>query len=117
MAGFMSMRKTRRVIANEVKQSHKRSIIKEIATAPHAPLGAVARLAITGSEFFKALRMGIAAGGVVILEEREDEVALRPAAVLEIETYGDVDIARWNAEDHLDEAERMNILKKFEDKT
>ena len=62
-------------------------------------------------------RMGIVEGGVVILEEREDEIALRPAAILEIETYGDVDIARWNAEDHLDEAERMNILKKFEDKT
>jgi AbrB family looped-hinge helix DNA binding protein len=62
-------------------------------------------------------RMGIVAGGVVILEEREDEIALRPAAVLEIETYGDVDIARWNAEDHLEEAERMNILKKVEGKT
>ena len=62
-------------------------------------------------------RLGIVAGGVVILEEREDEVALRPAAVLEIETYGDVDIARWNAEDHLEEAERLNILKKFEGKT
>lgn len=62
-------------------------------------------------------RMGIVAGGVVILEEREDEVALRPAAVLEIETYGDVDIARWNAEDHLEEAERLNILKKVEGKT
>ena len=62
-------------------------------------------------------RLGIVAGGVVILEEREDEVALRPAAVLEIETYGDGDIARWNAEDHLEEAERLNILKKFEGKT
>jgi antitoxin PrlF len=62
-------------------------------------------------------RMGILAGGVVILEEREGEVALRPAAVLEIDTYGDVDIARWNAEDQLEEAERLNILKKFEGKT
>mgnify|MGYP001178122813 CR=1 FL=1 len=62
-------------------------------------------------------RLGVVAGGVVILEERVDEVALRPAAVLEIETYGDVDIAHWNAEDHLEEAERLNILKKFEGKT
>jgi hypothetical protein len=61
--------------------------------------------------------MGIIAGGVVILEEREDEVVLRPAAVLEIETYSDADVARWNAEDHLEEAERLNILKKFEGKT
>ena len=62
-------------------------------------------------------RMGIVGGGVVILEEREDEIALRPAAVVEIETYSDDDIARWNAEDHLDEAERLNILKKFEGKS
>jgi antitoxin PrlF len=62
-------------------------------------------------------RMGIVAGGVVILEEREGEVALRPAAVLEIETYGDADIARWDAEDHLEEQERLNILKKFNGKT
>ena len=61
-------------------------------------------------------RMGIVAGGVVILEEREDEIALRPAAVLEIETYSDVDIARWNAEDHLEKAERLNIVKKFKGK-
>ena len=38
------------VIANEVKQSHKTLILKEIATA-HM------RLAMTGSEFFKALEM------------------------------------------------------------
>jgi antitoxin PrlF len=61
-------------------------------------------------------RMGILAGGVVILEEREDEIALRPAAVLEIETYSDVDITRWDAEDHLEKAERLNILKKFKGK-
>lgn len=61
-------------------------------------------------------RMGIVAGGVVILEEREDEIALRPAAVLEIETYSDVDIARWDAEDHLEKAERLNILKKIKGK-
>ena len=40
------------VIASEAKQSHKPLIIKEIATA-HM------RLAMTGSEFFKALKMKI----------------------------------------------------------
>jgi len=55
-------------------------------------------------------RMGIASGGVVILEEREGEVSLRPAAIMEIETYSDVDIARWDAEDSLTEAERADIL-------
>jgi antitoxin PrlF len=61
-------------------------------------------------------RMGIASGGVVILEEREGEVSLRPAAVLEIETYSDADIARWDADDSLNEAERANILNKIEGK-
>ena len=62
-------------------------------------------------------RMGIASGGVVILEEREGEVSLRPAAIMEIETYSDVDIARWDAEDSLTEAERADILNKVEGKT
>ena len=42
------MKNVQFVIANEVKQSHKTLILKEIATA-HM------RLAMTGSEFFKAL--------------------------------------------------------------
>jgi len=58
-------------------------------------------------------RLGIEAGGIVIAEEREGYIVLRPAAVLEIETYSDADIARWNAEDRLDDAERQAILQRF----
>jgi antitoxin PrlF len=58
-------------------------------------------------------RLGIEAGGVLIAEEREGDIVLRPAAVLEIETYSDADIARWDAEDRLDDAERTAILKRF----
>ena len=58
-------------------------------------------------------RLGIEAGGIVIAEEREGDIVLRPAAVLEIETYSDADIARWNAEDRLDDAERQAILQRF----
>jgi len=58
-------------------------------------------------------RLGIEAGGVLIAEEREDDIVLRPAAVLEIETYSDADIARWEAEDRLDDAERTAILQRF----
>ena len=58
-------------------------------------------------------RLGIEAGGVLIAEEREGDIVLRPAAVLEIETYSDADIARWDAEDRLDEAERTAILQRF----
>jgi len=58
-------------------------------------------------------RLGIEAGGVLIAEEREGDIVLRPAAVLEIETYSDADIARWDAEDRLDYAERTAILQRF----
>jgi antitoxin PrlF len=58
-------------------------------------------------------RLGIEAGGVLIAEEREGDIVLRPAAVLEIETYSDADIARWDAEDRLDDAERTAILQRF----
>jgi len=58
-------------------------------------------------------RLGIEAGGVLIAEERGGDIVLRPAAVLEIETYSDADIARWDAEDRLDDAERTAILQRF----
>ena len=48
---------------------------------------------------------------------RESEVALKPAAVLEIKTYSDMEIAHWDAEDRLEEAERRVLLKKFKDET
>ncbi len=57
-------------------------------------------------------RLGIKAGGVVLLEERNGEVVLRPAAVLEIENYSDQEIAIWNKEDRLTESERTAITKK-----
>jgi len=58
-------------------------------------------------------RLGIEAGGVLIAEEREGGIVLRPAAVLEIETYSDADIARWDAEDRLDDVECTTILQRF----
>ena len=57
-------------------------------------------------------RLGIKAGGVVLLEERNGEVVLRPAAVLEIENYSDEDIASWDKEDRLTESERTAITRK-----
>jgi AbrB family looped-hinge helix DNA binding protein len=58
-------------------------------------------------------RLGIQGGGVVIVEEREGEIVLRPGAVMEIETYSDGDIARWDAEDRLDGVERAALIKKL----
>jgi hypothetical protein len=57
--------------------------------------------------------MGIQSGGIVTLEERENVVMLRPAAVVEIETYSDGDIAQWDKEDRLEPAERNALLKRL----
>jgi antitoxin PrlF len=56
-------------------------------------------------------RLGIQSGGIVTLEERDNVVVLRPAAVVEIETYSDGDIAQWDKEDRLEPAERNALLK------
>jgi len=58
-------------------------------------------------------RLGIQSGGIVTLEERDNVVVLRPAAVFEIETYSDEDIARWDKEDRLEPAERNAFSKRL----
>jgi antitoxin PrlF len=58
-------------------------------------------------------RLGIQSGGIVIVEDRDKEVILRPAAVIEIETYSDADIARWDNEDRIEPPERKAILKRL----
>ncbi len=58
-------------------------------------------------------RLGIESGGVVILEQKGGEVLLRPAAVLEVETYSEADIVRWDKEDCLEPSERNRLLKRL----
>jgi AbrB family looped-hinge helix DNA binding protein len=55
-------------------------------------------------------RLGIKSGDVVILEERDNEVVLKPAIVLEVQHYSDEQIAQWDAEDKLSEKERAQTL-------
>jgi AbrB family looped-hinge helix DNA binding protein len=57
-------------------------------------------------------RLGIQSGGVVTLEEKDNVVVLRPAAVVEMETYSDEEVARWDKEDRLEPAERDALLKR-----
>jgi AbrB family looped-hinge helix DNA binding protein len=57
-------------------------------------------------------RFGIKEGAVLMLEERPGELVLRPATVLEVEVYSDEDVARWTAEDALDQDTRSRIKKK-----
>ena len=58
--------------------------------------------------------LGIAPGSAVIIEERNGELALKPAAVLEIERYTDEQIAQWDSEDKLTATERKRILARLQ---
>jgi antitoxin PrlF len=58
-------------------------------------------------------RLGLKSGGMVTLEEKDNVVVLRPAAVVEIETYSDEEIARWDKEDRLEPSERNALLKRL----
>ena len=58
-------------------------------------------------------RLGIKAGGVLVVEDRKGELVLRPAAVVELDTYTNEEIARWEREDRLSLGERSGILKKL----
>lgn len=47
----------------------------------------------------------------VIIEDRDGELTLKPAAVLEIERHSERQIADWDREDELSAEERQRILK------
>lgn len=57
--------------------------------------------------------LGIEPGGVMVLEETEGLVVLRPASVLEIETYSDEAIAHWDEEDSLASDERAEFIRRL----
>lgn len=58
-------------------------------------------------------RFGIKKGGAVILEERDNELILKPAMVLELEMYTDAQVSAWDEADRLDDAERENVLQRL----
>jgi antitoxin PrlF len=55
-------------------------------------------------------RLGIRSGDVVIVEERGNEVVLKPGIVLEVQHYSDEQIAQWDTEDKLSDQERSQIV-------
>ncbi len=58
-------------------------------------------------------RFGIKNGGAIILEERGNELVLKPAMVLEVEMYTDEQVLAWDEADRLDDAERQTVLRHF----
>lgn len=61
-------------------------------------------------------RAGLKEGGAVIIEDRGNELVLKPAAVLEIEMYSDRQIAEWDDADRLSATEKKAVLKKVKAK-
>ncbi len=59
-------------------------------------------------------RLGIKPGSVITLEERNGALVLRPAAVVEIEVYSEQQIAQWDEDDKLADAERLTILERLD---
>ena len=58
-------------------------------------------------------RLGLAPGDVLMVEDRNGELVLKPAAALELESYSDDQIAAWDRDDALDDAERARILERL----
>ncbi len=58
-------------------------------------------------------KLGLESGGVVTIEEREGELVIRPASVVEIDIYSDEEIERWMEEDTLTSSEKKAIYKKL----
>ena len=58
-------------------------------------------------------RLGIKGGDVMIVEDRGDEIVLKPGMVVELQLYGNEQVARWNAEDSLSDEERTRIMARL----
>ena len=58
-------------------------------------------------------RLGIKGGDVMILEHRGDEIVLKPGTVVELQLYGDEQVARWDAEDVVSDEEKTRILDRL----
>jgi len=58
-------------------------------------------------------RVGIKEGSAVIIEDRGNELVLKPAAVLEIDTYSDRQIAQWDKDDKLTSHQKKAVLGKM----
>jgi AbrB family looped-hinge helix DNA binding protein len=61
-------------------------------------------------------RIGIKEGCAVIIEDRGNELVLKPAVVLEVEMYSDRQIAEWDKEDRLSSQEKTALLRKVKRK-
>lgn len=55
-------------------------------------------------------RLGIKSGDVVMLQDRGNEIVLKPGIALEVQQYTDGQMTQWDREDKLSKQERTRIL-------
>jgi len=58
-------------------------------------------------------RFGIKSGEPVIIEDRNSELVLKPATVLEVEMYSPEQVAEWDQQDQLRDAQRKAVLNRL----
>lgn len=58
-------------------------------------------------------RTGIREGSAVIIEDRDGELVLKPAAVFEIEMYTDKQVDEWSRADQMSPQEKTAVLRKI----
>ena len=58
-------------------------------------------------------QFGIKSGEPVIIEDRNGELVLKPVTVLAVETYGQEQIAEWDQQDRLRDAQRKALLNRL----
>ena len=91
--------------------------MNKIASAKAAPQRDVLTVSSRGQITLpSALRkqLGITPGGALIVEAVDGELRLKPAAVFELEVYGDAQIAAWDRADQLSADERQRILERLQ---
>lgn len=58
-------------------------------------------------------KFGLQQGGPVIIEERDGEVVLKPAVVMEVGFYSDDEIVAWDRDDSLSADERAALRQRL----
>ncbi len=58
-------------------------------------------------------QFGIKSGEPVIIEDRNGELVLKPATVLELEMYSPEQVAEWDQQDQLSAAQRKAVLNRL----
>ena len=58
-------------------------------------------------------QFGIKSGAPIIIEDRNGELVLKPATVLELEMYSPEQVAEWDQQDQLSAAQRKTVLSRL----